>query len=336
MANSKIEWTEQTWNPIIGCSKISEGCENCYAETMAARLKGMYKSTGKPTKEYMHVIDENLTDKYWNGKTSLVKSALKKPLKRKKPTMYFVCSMGDLFHESVPFEWIDKVLTVIYNCPQHTFQILTKRPERMLKYWKRCYKEAGVSFEDTVPSKNNNIWWGVTAENQVQANKRIPILLQVPAGKHFVSIEPMLGAIDISLWMVSGFLEPPYTDVLDWVILGGETGAKARPMHSSWVESIQKQCEQSNTPFFFKQWGEFSMTRTPQNFSFLKKEQTAKATILKTVNLEPERGKVRYIGMIGKSEGIWFEKVGKKKSGNLLNGKTYQEYPTKEVFSIPP
>jgi protein gp37 len=240
---SKIEWTNKTWNPIIGCDKISEGCKNCYAEKMAKRLSGI-----KATSYYREVlVSYPMDDRYgkWNGKTHFIESALEKPLKRKKPTKYFICSMGDLFHESVPFEWINKVFEVVENAKQHTFQILTKRPDIMYKYMQRY----GVG------EMPDNIWLGVTAENQEQANKRIPILLKIHAKIRFVSVEPMLSNVDLSLWFISGYTEPPYNDVIDWVICGGETGHKAKPMHPNWVRSLRYQCKNADVPFFFKQWG---------------------------------------------------------------------------------
>jgi protein gp37 len=263
---SKIEWTEQTWNPIIGCTKISEGCKECYAAKMAGRLANI-----PYTSYYMNVVKEKKTDLLshkpigeWNGKTSFIPSALEKPLKRKKPTMYFVCSMGDLFHESVLFEWIDKVFRIIQRCDKHIFQILTKRPEIALKYFKHLRDD----FKLILPF--NNIWLGVTAENQKMANKRIPILLQIPAKVHFVSVEPMLSEIDLDCLDMPHDIFGVYNALhgsafnseiggyklmskLDWVICGGESGPNARPMHPDWVRSLRDQCKNANVPFFFKQ-----------------------------------------------------------------------------------
>ena len=256
---SKIEWTNETWNPIIGCSKISEGCKNCYAEKMAYRLACMELSNHEHQYNYANVVGNGM-NRGWNGKTHCQEHQLEKPLKRKKPTMYFVCSMGDLFHESVPFEWIDKVFDIMEDCPQHTFQVLTKRPIIMYEYMKRY----GVG------AMADNIWLGVTAENQEQANKRIPVLLQIPAKVRFVSVEPMLE--EILFW--NDWLEQPsypsdrlkgiayavkylawaeWKCGIDWVICGGESGTNARPMHPDWVRNLKDQCESANVPFFFKQ-----------------------------------------------------------------------------------
>ena len=283
---SKIEWTEKTWNPMSGCTKISDGCKNCYAETMAKRLKAM------GIKEYE------------NGfAVTLHPSRLREPLERKKPTMYFV-SMGDLFHEDVPFEFIDRVFAIIALTPHLTYQILTKRPERMRQYFERLKINnvyyLKVPWENLPVSKGygdlfvanppfTNVWLGVTAENQEQADKRIPILLDIPTAVRFVSIEPMLGAVDLSsiickdyyknqpdfaqYWTLDALrgnysLNEPVENIvggrgnkLDWVIVGGETGAKTRPLQYEWVKSIQAQCEAARVPFFFKKWGKIAYQR---------------------------------------------------------------------------
>jgi len=250
---SKIPWTELTWNPIVGCSKISAGCQNCYAEKMASRLVSMGQV------EYMPTI---FTSK-WTGKTAFVESALRKPLHWKKPKMIFVCSMGDLFHESVPFKWIDKVYSVMLNCPQHTWQVLTKRPERMLEYYKT---------KTHVVKEADNIWLGVTAENQEMANERIPILLQIPAAVRFVSCEPMLEPVDLTnVLFPTGFhenvLDTTVSDRakkagidklngIDWVIVGCESGSNRRICSLHWVANIAYQCNAAGVPCFVKQIGQ--------------------------------------------------------------------------------
>lgn len=235
---SKIEWTDKTWNPIIGCSKISEGCINCYAEKMAKRLSGI-----DATKHYLSTLVNNPEDERygkWNGTTHIVRSALSKPLTWKKSNKIFVCSMGDLFHESIPFDTIVEVFHIIKKCPQHTFQILTKRPERMLNFFN--YFAANPYWEN-LP----NVWLGVTVENQKQAKIRIPLLSKLPASIKYISVEPMLENIDLS---TNNNIE-----ILDWVICGGETGAKARNIEKEWVNNLLYQCVSSNIPFFFKSWG---------------------------------------------------------------------------------
>jgi len=255
---SKILWTDQTWNPIIGCSKVSPGCEHCYAERMAARLSSIQIKKFADGKApdmgpYSKVVSGSRTGKFvWFGNTVFVESALEKPLHWKTPRMIFVCSMGDLFHESVPFSWIEKVMSVIEECPQHTFQVLTKRPHIMAEY----FNGLGKSFE---LSCLHNLWLGVTAENQEQADIRIPILLQIPAAKRFVSVEPMLGSVKIWERLPNGAMLCPGPIAngrgLDWVICGGESGPGARPMHPDWARGLRDQCKEAGVPFMFKQVG---------------------------------------------------------------------------------
>lgn len=212
-ANSAIEWTEATWNPVTGCTKISLGCQNCYAERMARRLQAM----GQPN--------------YAMGfKVTTHDNVLSLPLTWKKSRTIFVNSMSDLFHEKVPAAFISKVFGIMRQAPQHTFQVLTKRSKSML----------GLSRSLPWPE---NVWMGVTVENSDYV-KRIDDLRVTPARIKFISFEPLLGPIfDIDLTGI------------DWVIVGGESGPKARPMSPSWVKGIRDQCLANGTPFFFKQWG---------------------------------------------------------------------------------
>ena len=211
---SKIEWTEQTWNPVTGCTKISPGCKHCYAEVMAKRLQAM----GTPG--------------YKNGfKMSLLPERLFQPYKRKKPTMYFVNSMSDLFQEEVPFEFIEKVMRVIEETPLHTYQILTKRSARMREFY-----ETRV-----VP---DNVWLGVSVEDQKYGKPRIPDLQAIKSKTRFLSIEPLLE--NLGKIRLNG---------IHWVIVGGESGCGARPMEEEWVLRLLDQCEGAGVDFFFKQWG---------------------------------------------------------------------------------
>ena len=210
---SKIEWTEKTWNPVTGCTKFSDGCAHCYAETMANRLKAM------------GVL------KYSNGFTpTLHDEVLSEPLNWKKPHTIFVCSMADLFHESVPFEFVDRVMSTIRKTPWHRYQVLTKRAQRMAEYFSHT----------RIPE---NIWLGVTVENR-QAKSRIEVVRSLNSTVRFLSCEPLLedlGKLDLTN--------------IDWVIVGGESGVQARPMHPEWVRSIRDQANAGEVPFFFKQWG---------------------------------------------------------------------------------
>ncbi len=232
--NSKIEWTEATWNPVTGCTKISAGCQNCYAYTMAQRLHAM----GNP--------------RYKNSfSITLHKDLIKKPLTWKTPKRIFVNSMSDLFHEDIPFEFIEEIFKTMNEASWHTFQILTKRSERL--------KELAPQLTWTP-----NIWMGVTVEN-TDVKYRIEDLRSVPASIRFLSLEPLLSDLG----------ELNFSNI-DWIIVGGESGPKARPMNIQWVRPIRDYCLEQKIPFFFKQWGG----------------------------------------------------INKKKAGNLLDGVTWEQYPS--------
>lgn len=228
---SKIEWTEKTWNPTTGCTKVSAGCKNCYAEAMHKRLNAMRtKGYEKPFSEVVCHIDR-----------------LDIPLKRKKPTTYFVNSMSDLFHKDVPDDFIDNIFTVIKNTPQHTYQILTKNTNN----FKRWFWSRNGGHFDSLFGEMKNILLGVSVENKKDGLLRIEQLRSSFYSsnfkpKLFLSIEPLLedlGDIDLDL-----------TDI-NWVIVGGESGKNARRMKKEWVLNIQRQCKEQGVPFFFKQWG---------------------------------------------------------------------------------
>lgn len=211
--NTGIEWTDQTWNPVTGCSKISPGCENCYAERFANRLKAMKNP------------------RYKNGfEVTLHHDKIDEPLTWRKPRFVFVNSMSDLFHKKVPIKFIKRVFEVIKKSNNHVFQVLTKRARRLAKI---------------APKLNwpENLWIGVSIENKDYV-WRIGCLKQVPASTRFISVEPLIGPVG----------KLPLRNI-EWVIVGGESGPNARPMKKSWVTNIRDQCINSNTPFFFKQWG---------------------------------------------------------------------------------
>lgn len=241
--NTKIEWCDSTWNPITGCTPVSEACQHCYAANIAKRFWG----------------DRKFSDIRFHRRRML------QPLNWRKPRLIFVCSMGDLFHESVGANWIDSILEVAESQPRHTFLFLTKRPSRMAN-WK---------FPD-------NCWLGVTAENQKRADERIPTLLQIPAAVRFVSIEPMLGDIKLSQGWVD-YLEGWATDAepdidgspipvqvqthkLGWVICGAETGPGARYMQRKWALDLHKQCRNAGVPFFFKKAPRGEGYKLPREF----------------------------------------------------------------------
>jgi len=211
---SRIEWTEHTWNPVTGCTNVSPGCKHCYARVFAERLRAMGVAG------------------YENGfAVTLQPDRLNEPLERRRPTVYFVNSMSDLFHDLVPFAYVERVMDVIRRTPHHRYQILTKRPERMAIFYKAR----------KVPS---NAWIGVSVENRKHGVPRVGQLRRIDAGIRFLSVEPLLeclGQIDLS--------------GIDWVIVGGESGSGARPMKPEWVREIRDQCHGASVAFFFKQWG---------------------------------------------------------------------------------
>jgi len=345
---SKIEWTDATWNPVTGCTKVSEGCRNCYALKFAERWRGVKGHY------------------YENGfDITLRPDKLDQPLRWKRPRRIFVNSMSDLFHPDVPDDFIDKVFAVMALCPQHTFQILTKRPERMAKYFRLynrdekigheamylyeqfggrgdCSLAAGlihgpgkISNHPAIPEHPNawplpNVWLGVSVENQRAADERIPLLLQTPAAVRFLSMEPLLGPVDLSKWKPFDCecycqddpegCKPRLTNgcpesAIDWIIVGGESGPGARPMHPDWVRSLRDQCFAAGVPFFMKQWGEWKETdfsepiKTPRTF----------------INAEGHRvnqllhDPLSYVHMV---------RVGKKAAGRMLDGRTWDEFPS--------
>ena len=213
-AKSTIEWTDATWNPATGCTKISPGCAHCYAEAITLRFRRGGRFLPGETTIKLHP------------------DRLKLPLSWKTPRRIFVNSMSDLFHEEIPTSFIQQIFGVMEDAEQHTFQVLTKRHERL--------KELSNQL-DWPP----NVWMGVSVENQYWADLRIPALIEVSAAVRFLSIEPLLKSVNVS----------PYLGELDWVIVGGESGPKARPIQLGWVQNIRDDCSAAGVPFFFKQWG---------------------------------------------------------------------------------
>jgi len=303
MAKTSIEWATDVWNPVTGCSKVSQGCKNCYAETMAKRFWG-----DRPFTE-VRLHPERLGD----------------PLNWKKPRRIFVNSMSDLFHPNVPFDFMLGVISMTTRAPQHTYIILTKRPGRMIDFFE--WLGLGV-----LPQ---NIWLGVSVENQETANERIPLLLQTPAAVRFLSCEPLLGPVDIrdalngypeqvssgysvtrEMAMDAG--EPSLEGMqyggnewvqtippVDWVIVGGESGPGARPMYPDWARQIRNDCQTAGVPFLFKQWG-----------NNLPSDQWAGESL-------PNPCSILHYGL----EPISFYGVGKTRAGRLLDGIEWNQYP---------
>ena len=224
MGQSSIEWTDVTWNPATGCTKVSPGCAHCYAEAVAPRT-----FRGRP-----------FTDVKFHPER------LEQPLHWRKPRRVFVNSMSDLFHEDLPVSVIYDIFEVMRRCPQHVFQVLTKRPERMRSLLNGCI----TGIEAPLP----NVWLGVSVENQAMADERIPVLLDTPAALRFLSVEPLLGPVDISPWL-HGYGGLPRASTIDWVIVGGESGPKARPCDLLWIQNVLRGCRAASVPVFVKQLG---------------------------------------------------------------------------------
>ena len=325
---TKIEWTDAVWNPVTGCSKVSQGCRNCYAERMAKRFAGM---NGYPADDPF--------------KVTLHPDKLDLPLRWKKPRRIFVNSMSDLFHKDVPDEFIDRVFATMALCSHHTFQILTKRPERMAAYVNGMQRETIESYGETfidIPRLQSapdawplpNVWLGTSIEDQPTANRRIPELLKCQASVLFISAEPLLGPVDLTeVELPSRYNVTPTTpayinaltrmdddhlynvhDALDWVIVGGESGPGARPMHPDWVRAIRDVCQVSGTPFLFKQHGEW-----------LPADEHMRG-------MWPERANGKVIAREWWPRHDWEDglpsfRVGRRRAGRRLDGRIWDEYP---------
>jgi len=308
-----IEWTESTWNPIRGCSRVSEGCRNCYAETVANRFKG-------PGEPYEGLIARG---GQWNGKVMVAEHKMNEPLRWTRPRMIFVNSMSDLFHENVDFETIHRIMLVMQQAQHHTFQVLTKRPKRMLQFFKWWGGECLRGFPEVMP----NVWLGASVEDQQTAEERIPLLLETPAAVRWISAEPLLGPLALHPYLQRGDHELREMDpmaaamlsqgeedgtawvrpAVDWVVVGGESGHNARPMHPDWARNIRDQCQVAGVPFLFKQWGEFAPS--------------------------PDGG---LPDQLPDSAGHYFDephppgktwRFGKKRAGRQLDGRTWNQYP---------
>jgi protein gp37 len=303
-----IEWTDATWNPIRGCRRVSAGCENCYAERVAARFSG-------PGMPYDGLAKNTPSGPRWTGEVRVVESALDQPLRWKRPRRIFVNSMSDLFHESLAFADVLRIFEVMEKAKQHTFQVLTKRPQRAFDF---C-ATYGIGTVNPWPG---NVWFGVSTENQATADERIPLALQVPAPVIFISAEPLVGSVVLRPSWVAGYdysggraISAPR---IAWVIAGGESGPGARPMHPAWVRSLRDQCAAANVPYFFKQWGEWAPTA---------------AVAGGNLGGELRAGTVRQLRADGTEDGhfragdVYVRRVGKRAAGSLFDGREHKEFP---------
>ena len=295
MGETAIEWTDKVWNPVTGCSKVSQGCKNCYALRLFSKVY--------PGRAFTDV--------------KCHAERLQAPLHWRKPALIFVNSMSDLFHEKVPFEFVDAVRQITFEAKLHTFQILTKRPERMLAYWN------WASERHLIPGWPRNVWLGVSVEDQKTADERIPLLLQTPAAVRWISAEPMLGPIDLHR-IPFGTSNGSRFPLLDWVVTGGESGPGARPMHPDWARSLRDQCVAAGVPFFFKQWGEW------MNGSDFRRDalciyadgRTCGFTLEELI-AEENRSGIRH----NDARSTLMTRVGKKAAGRLLDGREWSEFP---------
>jgi protein gp37 len=346
-----IEWTDATWNPLRGCTRVSEGCKNCYAEIMAARFsKPGQWGHGLATMARVHHTGK--IDHRWTGKVILVEDQLDQPLRWTRPRRIFVNSTSDLFHESVPDEWIDRILAVMALAPQHKFQVLTKRPERMRAYLANDWtpgrfirmtskvaadwgKELTANYVIDGPAGLilPNVWLGTSIEDQATAAARIPHLLATPAAVRFVSAEPLLGPVDLTevahhrpdlrafviydaLRGYGGF-QGNRMNRLDWVIVGGESGPGARPMHPDWARSLRDQCQAAGVAFFFKQWGEWAPCEmAPAGASAVKAVDFSGRVL---AGVEAIGGGIAPVEMMSR--------LGKGAAGRLLDGREWNQMP---------
>jgi len=326
---TKIEWTDATWNPIRGCSRVSEGCRNCYAESVAAR----FSDPGQP----YHGLAEFVTigqgtakerqEARWTGKVAFVKEHLQDPLRWQKPSRIFVNSMSDLFHAAVEEAWIWKIFGVMALSQRHTFQILTKRPARMLSILHgvdpaAAYSGISMLFDEVGAHPTcdmtrawplPNVWLGVSVEDQKTANERLPLLVQTPAAVRWVSYEPALGPID---WK-EALPKQEWLCALNWIVAGGESGTNARPMAPDWARSTRQFCKDYQIPFFFKQWGEWGQ----RELVHVEKRHCI------AVDGKPVFTRDLGACIQHSKDGNYLEHVGKKEAGHKLDGKEYREFP---------
>lgn len=332
--NTSIEWTRgddgapgATWNPVTGCTKVSPGCDHCYAETFAERWRGI------PGHHFENGFDVTLRPE-----------RLGQPLRWRKPRRVFVNSMSDLFHRDIPDEFIVRVFATMAATPRHTYQLLTKRHGRMRSLLSDEGFVSEVAQEivghhvvdgDPMPEDGNwwplrNLWLGVSVEDQKRADLRVPALLQTPAAVHWLSCEPLLGPVDLTKWLDQhgpwnyvgpGVLcycgEPVRNerctgDQIDWVVAGGESGPRSRPMHPDWVRSLRDQCQEYGTPFFMKQWGNWVPPSEMPSDTFIDWD------LIHGTDIVDRDIPVR---------------VSKNRAGRLLDGRTWDEYPQPSVVS---
>ena len=354
MTASKIEWTGRSdWNPVRGCTRASEGCRHCYAETIAARFSD-------PGQAFHGFATRTTSGPRWTGKVELVENRLTLPLRWRKPATIFASSTSDIFHESLSDADIDRIFAVMALTPHHTYQVLTKRAERMRSYVSRnltngCGLDRVIGtemlgeFNRAIGERRKlpvfalplpNVWLGVSTEDQRTADERIPHLLATPAANRFLSCEPLIGRIDF---------DPCELTRVDWVIVGGESGRGARPMHPDWARSLRDQCAIAFVPFFFKQWGEWAPVSdidldalyddiyhpAPARDPEATRRCKVAECVLHRDGLRFEHGEwektvagERVMAFQGGHGAMTMLQLDKHRSGRLLDGKLYDAIPT--------
>lgn len=344
-----IEWTDATWNLINGCTVLSPGCTNCYAMRLAGTRLRNHPSREGLTK----VVNGNPV---WTGEVLFNRAVALDPFKWREPRRIFVCAHGDLFHAEVPDAWIDYVFFMAMLCPQHTFQILTKRPERMREYMRIVLdeteqqtagrfaiaaKHAGLCDHPRVRSMDinwppRNVWLGTSVEDQKRAEERVPVLIETPAVVRWLSCEPLLGPVDLTaLPSIFGGVHRPLMALnallgfhqcgpavivapgsIDWIVVGGESGPGSRPMHAGWARLLRDSCRAAGVPFHFKQWGDWA-----PGFVLADKIRMTPAQDLS--RFERRGGFVSHEF----ANDATSYRIGKKLAGRELDGRTWDEYP---------
>ncbi|MBN8283433.1 phage Gp37/Gp68 family protein [Zoogloea sp.] len=338
---SKIEWTDATWNPVTGCAKVSQGCKHCYAEREWPRM----------TKLVPAYAGRDFTDVRTHG------DRLDQPIRWAKRRMIFVNSMSDLFHPAVSDDFIDCVVGVMWAClygrneqPGHVFQVLTKRADRMRAYFnsdrREAWARAAVNYGGGIDpdslwdqimdfdGPHPRIWLGVSVEDQAAANERIPLLLDTPAAVRWISAEPLLGSVDIFSTMTGELLHTSGNEFdpgwLNWIVVGGESGPKARPMHPAWARSLRDQCATAGVPMLFKQWGEW-VPRSDCYHTFDDGKSLADidpgATRWPCIRLNENGGDGNRLEDEDGGDSAYMQRVGKKLAGRLLDGVQHDGYP---------
>jgi protein gp37 len=336
MGDTKIEWTDYTWNPVTGCTKVSQGCKHCYAERLwpkveaAERMREHFEWRRVPPRPFTQIRCHP--------------ERLNAPLRMRKPRRVFVNSMSDLFHDDVDDIFIMHVFATMTIARHHTFQVLTKRPRRMLEWVGGGGRAADVfgyvrdselgywAGADKLPPLSwplPNVWLGVSVEDQATADERIPLLLQTPAAVRWISAEPLLGPVDLRRYLCgcrscvpeSEGLTGSVPAHLQWVVAGGESGPKARPSHPDWFRSVRDQCAAAGVPFLFKQWGEFAPVEVTRD------EYLHPAPRHEGERVAAPSGSLEALPPASDRVAVVMRRVGKKAAGRTLDGLIHDEYP---------